>query len=76
MSAEKSAAEANENSLVQVKGLGDANYYEALYQIIQDAQVAGSVVQIVTIWPPAQGGEGGTGVIKPLDCRPSGACPK
>jgi len=63
-------------SVLQVNGLADASYYEALYQIIQDAQAAGSVIQIVTIWPTTLGDEGGGGVVKPMDCQPSGACPK
>lgn len=74
MSENKTTSETT--SVLQVKGLADASYYEALYQIIQDAQAAGSVVQIVTIWPSTLGDEGGAGVVKPKDCKPSGACPK
>lgn len=55
--------------------LGDETYYQALFQIIQDAQAAGSVVQIVTIWP-AQSTENRPGEVKPMDCKPSGNCPK
>jgi hypothetical protein len=76
VSEEKSPIEAKDTSVLQVNGLADANYYEALYQIVQDAQAAGSVVQIVTIWPSPLVSSAGAGVVKPLDCKPSGACPK
>lgn len=76
MSKEKQVNETTASQMVSVAG--DENYYEALYQIIQDAQAAGSVVQIVTIWPNTQAdGEQSDGIrTESTDCKPSGACPK
>lgn len=53
----------------------DPTYYEALYQIVQDAQAAGSVVQIVTIFPVSVSSLPPGDAI-PMDCMPSGKCPK
>ena len=76
MSENSSSFEGKDTSVRQINGVSDTSYYEALYQIIQDAQAAGSVVQIVTIWPSSQVSSDGATVLKPLDCKPSGACPK
>lgn len=72
---------AQENSTASSDSAGrtilitDPTYYETLYQIVQDAQAAGSVVQIVTIFPISVGGLA-PGDAVPMDCMPSGKCPK
>ncbi|MDE1463976.1 hypothetical protein [Spartinivicinus poritis] len=66
----------NVDTTIKVGGASDTNYYEALYQIIQDAQAAGSVVQIVTIWPSTGYDESAFQKVMADDCQPSGSCPK
>ncbi len=59
-----------------VARVGDSHLYETIFNIVQEAQAAGSIVQIITIWP-ATGDMGRTdAVIRPTKCAPSGACPK
>jgi hypothetical protein len=66
--------EAEKKPAIQV--ITDPLLYETLFNIVQEAQAAGSVVQVITIWPSASDGLLGGGAIKPMDCAPSGACPK
>lgn len=54
----------------------DPRLYELLFNMVQEAQAAGSVVQIVTIWPATGAPDRGGPVIHPTKCAPSGACPK
>lgn len=60
--------------LHSIRVIADPRYYEALLQIVQDAQASGSVVQIVTIFPSASTRV--SDLATSLDCMPSGACPK
>lgn len=53
----------------------DTRLHEMLFSIVQEAQAAGSVVQIITIWPAEEGSKPG-GPIHPTKCAPTGACPK
>jgi len=71
------AEEANDSSIVNalVANAGDPHLYELLFNLVQEAQAAGCVVQIVTIWP-ATGPTDKESVVHPTKCRPSGACPK
>lgn len=56
--------------------IGDPRLYETIFNIVQEAQAAGSVVQIITIWPTTDESNGGAGVVRPTKCAPTGACPK
>ncbi len=60
----------------EIRVITDQRLYETIFNIVQEAQAAGSVVQIITIWPSVGDGVLGGGPIKPMDCKPSGACPK
>lgn len=54
----------------------DPRLYELLFNVVQEAQAAGSVVQIVTIWPATGASDRSGSVIHPTKCGPTGACPK
>lgn len=59
-----------------VSRVGDSRLYEAIFNIVQEAQAAGSVVQIITIWPATGENDSGDGIVRPTKCGPTGACPK
>jgi hypothetical protein len=46
------------------------NLYDTILRIVQDAQAAGSVVQIITIWPPGSG-EGAAPQVMFASCDPA-----
>lgn len=69
--------ETNDNNEFKshVLSVSDPRLYELLFTILQDAQAAGSVVQIITIWP-SSAGVARDGVVHPTKCSPTGVCPK
>lgn len=53
----------------------DPKLLELIYNIVQDAQASGSVVQIITIWPTSS--PLGDGESMPKGCKPKDErCPK
>lgn len=48
---------------------GSWNLHETIFKIVQEAQAAGSVIQIITIWPPAAS-DGRPSQVMPDDCSP------
>ena len=67
----------SENPNPEVIIISDPKLYETLFNIVQDAQAAGSVVQIITIWPASSdGGPLAAQMARMTDCKPSGQCPK
>ncbi len=48
---------------------GSWSLHETIFKIVQDAQAAGSVIQIITIWPPASA-DGKTAPEMPPGCSP------
>lgn len=72
------AEETNDSAMLKtfVAAGNDPKLYELIFNIVQEAQAAGSVVQIVTIWPATGESDKGGPIAKPTKCAPTGACPK
>lgn len=72
------AEETNDSKLVRavVAQGSDPKLYELIFNLVQEAQAAGSVVQIITIWPATEEGKSPGPGPRPTKCAPTGACPK
>jgi hypothetical protein len=66
----------SESLSIMIENSKDPQLYETIFNIVQEAQAAGSVVQIITIWPAQGESNGSKNVVHPTKCAPTGACPK
>ena len=61
----------------EIRVTSDPLIYETIFNIVQDAQAAGSVVQLITIWPPSSSTDPGGGTADIKSCNPKDTiCPK